>query len=44
MRLSIHTLNYCGSERLKPLHPLFVQDLHFAEHTSTAIIWKQWSR
>ncbi|WP_162982684.1 ATP-binding cassette domain-containing protein [Helicobacter vulpis] len=38
MPLNIHTLHYCGSENLKPLHPLSVENLSFAEHTSTALI------
>ncbi|WP_104751048.1 ATP-binding cassette domain-containing protein [Helicobacter salomonis] len=38
MRLDVRSLRYCGSENLKPLHPLSVENLSFAENTSTALI------
>ncbi|WP_162982947.1 ATP-binding cassette domain-containing protein [Helicobacter sp. L8] len=38
MQLVLHSLSYCGSNALKPLHPLRVENLSFTQHTSTALI------
>ncbi|WP_104726116.1 ATP-binding cassette domain-containing protein [Helicobacter felis] len=38
MQLTLQSLRYCGSEKLKPLYPLCVENLSFAERTSTALI------